>query len=619
MEETVVQALGPDPSMRPQVPAVHEKESGISIPMTKMASASGSASVIDSTDMTVRLLGGFSVSVGDHVVDDPAWDLRKAKSLVKLLALNHRHELHREQVIELLWPDLDPQAGSNNLHKVLHVARRVLQPCLEPKAPSAYLHSRGELIALSPPGALQIDAERFREAAQTARAGDDPEQYAHALGLYSGDLLPGDRYEDWAAGTREKLRTLRLELLIRLAELRELSADTTGAIEVLRELVMLDPAHEVANERLMNLLVRCGHRHLALRQYHFLREALREELDAEPGLSAQALHQQILNGDIVPQVEAPTKPADPVVTWTPQSGSIPPLVGREAELGQLSNVLEGLLAGEGKLVLLRGEAGIGKTRLAAEFTGRASNAGVLTLWGSAGADDKHVPYRPFVEALEGLALQVAPGNLVPLLERSESPLATLVAAVSPDAKGPIDSPSAAGQEAWRLFASLTNCLTELASKRPVLVVLDNLHCADDASLYLLDYLVTTLRGTSVCFLATLCPEEGSDRSTAARITAKLEGEQRAQCLEVGPLTRTDTDVLVARLLDGAIDPGLVDVVYKAAFGNPYYTEEAVRALEGRRALRRDQNQWSLKDRDVASLGRDRLRRRNQAGQIGLAS
>src|SRR5918995_2117948 len=122
----------------------------------------------------IRLLGGFSVWVGSRVVSEGAWHLRKARSLVKLLALAPGHRLHREQVMDLLWPHLDRRAASNNLRRALHVARRALEP--EPSAP-CYLISHREHLALCPDGPLWVDIEAFEEVRATARRSRDPAAY----------------------------------------------------------------------------------------------------------------------------------------------------------------------------------------------------------------------------------------------------------------------------------------------------------------------------------------------------------------------------------------------------------------------------------------------------------
>ncbi len=120
--------------------------------------------------MRVWLHGGFRVSVGDRTVWENAWRLRKAASLVKLLALAPSHHLHREQVMDLLWPDSGRKAASNSLRRVLHAARRTLYPA----GGAHYLASEGESLVLCPESDLWVDVEAFEEATATARRSRDP-------------------------------------------------------------------------------------------------------------------------------------------------------------------------------------------------------------------------------------------------------------------------------------------------------------------------------------------------------------------------------------------------------------------------------------------------------------
>jgi DNA-binding SARP family transcriptional activator len=134
----------------------------------------------------VKLLGGFSVSVGSRTVQHGEWRLRKAAALVKLLALAPAHRLHREQVMDLLWPNSGRKAASNSLRRTLYAARRTLDPA----EGSGYLASEDESLVLRPSGGFWVDVEAFEQAAATARRSRDPAAYRAALDLYKGELLP---------------------------------------------------------------------------------------------------------------------------------------------------------------------------------------------------------------------------------------------------------------------------------------------------------------------------------------------------------------------------------------------------------------------------------------------
>lgn len=157
----------------------------------------------------IHLLGAFAVAIDDEIVPEGAWRLRRAKTLVKLLALAPGHRLHREQVIAVLWPDRAPEAAANNLHQVLHVARRQLDGGAGGRR---CLRLEHDVLSLCAEEELWIDVEAFRgEAVATLRAGD-AERAAAALELYPGPLLPEELYEAWTEPTRAELGGLRDEL-----------------------------------------------------------------------------------------------------------------------------------------------------------------------------------------------------------------------------------------------------------------------------------------------------------------------------------------------------------------------------------------------------------------------
>src|SRR5437763_15900969 len=145
-----------------------------------------------SASLEIHLLGPFRIMVDERAIEERRWSRRKPKLLVKLLALQPHHQLHREQVMELLWPEQEPELVNNNLHKTIHLARRTLEPELHSAADSHFILTQGQQIILRAPAKLWVDVEAFEQAAGAAIKGREVEAYETALALYSGDLLPED-------------------------------------------------------------------------------------------------------------------------------------------------------------------------------------------------------------------------------------------------------------------------------------------------------------------------------------------------------------------------------------------------------------------------------------------
>jgi predicted ATPase/DNA-binding SARP family transcriptional activator len=257
--------------------------------------------------LRVWLLGGFRAAAGATEIAPGRWRLRKARSLVKLLALAPGCRLHREQLLEALWPDLDPDAAANNLRKTLHHARRALSPA-GPDAAS-WLRSEDDILSLGPADRCWIDVTAFEAAAAEARRSRSIQAYREALALYGGDLLPEDRYEDWTIRRREAVRQDHLALLAELAALHERGGDHGRAIETLQQLLAQDAGREEAHRGLMRLYALAGQRQQALRQYQTLRDAVRREFDADPDAQTEHLHGEIVAGRFPPAGPAPAMPA----------------------------------------------------------------------------------------------------------------------------------------------------------------------------------------------------------------------------------------------------------------------------------------------------------------------
>ncbi|MDP9314772.1 MAG: tetratricopeptide repeat protein [Chloroflexota bacterium] len=309
--------------------------------------------------LRIQLLGGFRVILDERVIGETEWRLRKAAGLFKLLALSPRHQLHRERALELLWPDLEPKVATNNFHRTLHVLRRIL----EPDRQSTWLRLQDDVLMLGPPGWVGVDVQDFELACRAARGASDPAPYYVALELYTGQLLPGDRYEDWAASRREELQGLYLSVLLDLARLHEARQDFPAAVEALRRVVEGEPSHEEAHTGLMRLYALSGQRHQALRQYGQLRDALLRELDAEPEAESERLYQEIRSGLYPQKVSHSLAPVGQNAP-TPRHNLPVPLtsfIGREHEIVEVRRLLATT-----RLLTLIGTGGCGKTRLALE-------------------------------------------------------------------------------------------------------------------------------------------------------------------------------------------------------------------------------------------------------------
>jgi DNA-binding SARP family transcriptional activator len=252
--------------------------------------------------LRLRLMGGFAAWVDGTLVDPTAWRRRKVSRLVKLLALEPEHRLHREQVELLLWPDLGRQAAAQNLHHTLYRARHALEPELGHRAEPRFLRLRNDLLELAPDDAYACDLEGFEHAAAAAFASGERARFASAAALFEAEPLPEDRFEDWAIECREAVKATYVELLLELAGREWEGGRLEPAVEALRRVVAVEPLNEDAHARLIELDGLAGRRHLAVAHYRRLRTRLRAELGAEPLPATTEIYRSVIAGRICPRV-----------------------------------------------------------------------------------------------------------------------------------------------------------------------------------------------------------------------------------------------------------------------------------------------------------------------------
>lgn len=223
--------------------------------------------------ISIELLGRFSVLIDDHEIPASEWRRDRAAALIKLLALTPQHRLHREQVMEAFWPDLDVDLAAANFRKAIHFARKAL-------GVHDIITVSKEIVGLSPEIELDIDVEQFETAAKAALSRADPIACAQAADLYRGSLLPDDRYVDWLDAPRDRLQQRYVDVL------------RTGRLW--RQLIALDPTDEEAQCALMQAALDGGNRTEAIRQFDQLREHLRIELGVGPSAAAIGIYEKAL-------------------------------------------------------------------------------------------------------------------------------------------------------------------------------------------------------------------------------------------------------------------------------------------------------------------------------------
>lgn len=326
--------------------------------------------------LCVDLLGGFRIRVGG-VELTATWRSRKAASLVKLLALEPGHAMHRERLCDLLWPTFEPARAANNLRQALHQARLELQPLSLSR--KYLLRNVGEHLALYPAELVVTDVAAFETAAARARRSDQPDAYWRAIALYTGRLLPAVLYEDWVESRREALASLYLALLDDVAQLHQVRGEYSRALDALQRMIAAEPSDERAVAQLMRLAAATGQRSVALKHYRALERALARELDLTPEPATQALYDAIRRGQFSPATTFTALPSAEASPAADRRSNLPnalsSFIGREQDVADVAALLA-----DRRLVTLTGPGGTGKTRLALEVAHRRAATGVEGTW-----------------------------------------------------------------------------------------------------------------------------------------------------------------------------------------------------------------------------------------------
>lgn len=518
----------------------------------------------------IYLLGRFEVTCGESILRAPDWPRRKAAALLQRLALNGR--LLKDEAIDVLWPEADPASGANNLYRTLHALRQTLDNALGPKSAEATFIFEDGVLALVE--SVWVDVHEFEKLAlQTS-----PVDLQSGLDLYAGELLPDDAYAEWALGPRERLQQLRRQASLALATHSRKMREYGRSLALLTPLLAHDRADEVVHREVMQTYALSGRRHDALRQYQACVDALAADLDVPPEPETAALYSQILSGELSP-LALPTAPQSEPTLSTPTR-----FVGREQELDTLRLWLRAAWRGQGKVILIAGDSGVGKTRLASEVLQTAASAGLTTLFGAAYEQEGQLAYQPFVEAFDEL------------LNTSTSlpPSVELTNPITHFKRLDLGDPQ---QQGWAQFKAVTSFLTAFGQSAPVVLLVDDLHAADEASLRLFHYLARQTRTTPIVLLATYRTDRPHATSSFGTLINALYRERLSETINLTPLSAEAIAGVLAQELGGEPASTLVVAVHELTEGNPFYAQEMARALLKDSRVEVRDGLWQLKTGD----------------------
>ncbi len=512
--------------------------------------------------LEIRLLGEYTVALAGSTIHD--LDTARLQALLAYLVLNRGAPQPRQRIAFLFWPETSDSQAQTNLRQLLHTLRKRL-----PDA-AAHLDVGERTVHWRDDSPATADVTRFQAATARAAQGAGAERLAalqEAATAYGGELLPGC-YDDWILAQREQLAqqfTAALEQLVLLHEERRAYPD---AIACAQRLLQHDSLHEATYRQLMRLHALNGDRAAALRVYHTCVSLLAQELGVEPGTATRELYERLVHAS---SEQSEAQPRAPDFT----------LVGRDKEWQTLQAEWKLVSRGGVRCVVLQGEAGIGKTRLAEELVQWARQQGMLTATLHAYAANRDLVFAAVVEGLRD-------AFLAPLVRRLDAIWRTELARLLPEllAEDPqlaLPEPLTERWQRQRLFEALARVF--VAGARPVVLLVDDLQWCTDETLAWLAYLVRYQPQARLLVVAALRSDEVDDDHPAAALLLDLRGAGLLTEVNLAPLSAEDTQRLARQLTGQAFDAHAAHAFYRFTEGNPFFVVETLRADATIAALR----------------------------------
>jgi DNA-binding SARP family transcriptional activator/tetratricopeptide (TPR) repeat protein len=480
----------------------------------------------------------------------------KQRALLAVLLLSANEIVSSDRLIEALWEDDPPESPHNALQVHVSQLRKAL--------------GRSRLQTQAPGYRLHVDADEFDLARFLRLRGEG--KLDEALSLWRGAPLAEFGFDRFAQTDIARLEELRLGCVEERIERDLARGRHCELVAEVAALVKLHPLRERMRAQLMLCLYRSGRQVEALDVYTDCRRALVDELGVEPGRELRELHEAILQQDR----GLDFKP-------TAEVGATA-FVGRERELGELLAGLDEASAGHGRLFLLAGEPGIGKSRLAEELVDRARARGAVTLIGRCWEASGAPAYWPWVQSLRAYVRTSDSAVLSTQLGAGAIDLAQILPEIRnrfPDLEDPL--PFEADRARFHLFDATAEFLRRAAESEPIVLVLDDLHAADAPSLLFLQFLARELGSIRLLILAAYRDVDPTVGGPLADMLAEVARESHTRRIALAGLSEAATAAYVEAAAPLIATPELIATVHEETEGNPLFVGEIVRLLALERA------------------------------------
>jgi DNA-binding SARP family transcriptional activator len=489
---------------------------------------------------------------------------KKGRTLLKLLLVQRDHLVSSERIAEVLWGDAPPAKWDRDVATLVSRLRAVFGPDAIAGGVNGYRFVRADRFV------IDVDqAERLAGEAEARLTAGEP-ALAHAAAgralaiLRAGTLLEEEPYAEWVEEVRAAAATL-LRRVRRSAWRAAMDlSQTDAAVGFAEEAMADDPLDEEAYRASMLALQRSGQGARALAVYERLRSILADQLGTDPDPRTKVLHTAILREETV--ADPVGRPLSPPAADADLDAADPAFVGRDQEFAKLSIRWSEAVAGTPSLVLIAGEAGIGKTTLAGEVMRLVERTGGSIAHARCFEAERSLFLQPFVDAVRSIVVDTPPEAVRSLAGEWDGTLAELVPEIGRMLRPLAYQRATPEIERRRAFEAMSGFFRSLGSRQPALLFFDDLHNAGASTLELVHFLMRRVAGARLLVLATLRLEEGEETLSQLRDAARL--------MEIGPLPDRAVESLTRRM--GAAD--LFDRILRLTRGHPLFVVEVLRSL-----------------------------------------
>ena len=504
--------------------------------------------------LDIQLLGGFRLNYGGNLLTEI--DTPRLQSLFAYLLLHKESPIPRKLLAFIYWPDSTESQAHNNLRSLLHRLRNTL-----PDADN-YIEHTSSWIRWRCDSPYKLDVSQFLAAVEIAASITDPSDQAralsHAIDQYTGDLLPSC-YEEWILPLRDHYQETFIDNLEKLTEILEGQREFSSAIRHAQKHLRTQPLRESAYRRLMRLHALNGDRASGLYVYHTCVRVLQNELGVTPSMETRTLYDQLLNVRETASLDLPEIRS--------------PFVGRIHSWKKLVSAWRKQSTGnqQPSLVLIAGEAGIGKTRLAEEFIQWAHRQGITTATANAYPSERQLAYAPVISWLRSL-----PINTLPTIWLTE------IARLAPDLVGGVANniEERSAHDNWQrrqIFEAIRQAV--ILQRKPIILFLDDVHWADGETIEWLHYLLRS--GTNERLMVIVTARNGSLNLSQPLQLCLTDLQHQGRLLEINleRLTPKECQELARGIARRDLPMAVINKLYQHSEGNPFFLEETIHAVK----------------------------------------